>query len=127
VPELQSYVDWLNWAADWLPWIALVLLVVAFVLIPRRWIAALVTGALGAVLAGAALWAIGEGRTAFVSRARDAAFAPVTYDAFTDQLTATYVVMLGIALVLALVSVGALLLRRKRTRVQGTEVQSAEA
>jgi hypothetical protein len=127
VPELQRYVDRLNWAADWLPWIALGLLAVAFILIPRRWIAALVSGALGAVLAGAALWAIGEGRTVFVSRARDAEFAPVTYDAFTDQLKATYVVMLGIALVLALVAVGALLLRRKRTRTNGTEAQGAEA
>jgi hypothetical protein len=115
VPELQSQVDRLNWAADWLPWIALGLLVVAFALVPRRWIAALVVGALGVVLAGAALWAIEEGRTVFVSRARDAAFAPVTYDAFTDRLTATYLVMLVIALVLALLAVGALLLRRKRT------------
>jgi flagellar basal body-associated protein FliL len=114
VPELQRTVDRLDWAADWLPWIALGLLVIAFVLIPRRWVAALVVGVLGVVLAGVALWSIGEGKTLFVARARDAAFAPVTYDAFTDQLKATYVVMLVIALVLALVAVGALFLRRKR-------------
>ncbi|HEY1094263.1 MAG TPA: hypothetical protein VGE61_06150 [Glycomyces sp.] len=115
--QLQRTVDRLNWAADWLPWIALGLLVAAFALVPRRWIAALVVGTLGVVLAGAALWAIEEGRTVFVSRARDAAFAPVTYDAFTDRLTATYLVMLVIALVLALLAVGALLLRRKRTEI----------
>jgi hypothetical protein len=114
VPELQRTVDQLDWAADWLPWLALGLLVIAFVLVPRRWVAALVVGVLGAVLAGVALWSIGEGKTLFVARARDAAFAPVTYDAFTDQLKATYVVMLVIAVLLALVAVGALFMRRKR-------------
>jgi hypothetical protein len=114
VPELQRTVDRLEWAADWLPWIALGLLVIAFALIPRRWVAALVVGVLGGVLAGVALWCIAEGRTLFISRARDAAFAPVTYDAFTDRLRATYVVMLVVAVILALVAVGALFLRRRR-------------
>lgn len=115
VPELQSYVDRLNWAADWLPWIALGLLVIAFVLIPRRWVGALIVGVLGAVLAGAALWGLAEGRTIFVSRARDAAFAPVTYDAFTGQLRLTYLVMLAVAVIVALLAVGALFLRRNRS------------
>ncbi|MFG3340002.1 hypothetical protein [Glycomyces sp. NPDC048151] len=115
VPELQTYVDRLNWAADWLPWIALGLLVVGFLVIPRRWVGALVVGVLGAVLAGGSLWGLAEGKTLFVSRARDAAFAPVTYDAFTDQLRNTYLVMLGVSVLVVLVAVGVLFLRRRRS------------
>lgn len=115
VPELQRTVDQLEWAAAWLPWIAVGLLVLALILIPRRWVAVLVVGVLGAVLAGAALWALAEGRTVFIANAGDAAFAPVTYDAFTNGLRSTYTLMLWIAAALAVVAVVVLLKRRKRS------------
>lgn len=114
VPQLQRDTERLEWAADWLPWIALGLLIIAFVLAPRRWVAALVVGALGAVLAAGAIWGLAEGRTLFVSRAEDAAFAPLTYDAFTNDLRGTYLVMLAVAAVLAVVAV--LMLFRRRPR-----------
>lgn len=115
VPQLQRDTERLEWAADWLPWIALALLVIAFVLAPRRWIAALVIGVLGAVLAGGAIWALAEGRTVFIERARDAAFAPLTYDAFTDDLRGTYLLMLAIATILAVVAAVVLFARRSRS------------
>jgi hypothetical protein len=114
VPQLQRDTDRLEWAADWLPWIALALLIIAFVLAPRRWVAALVVGVLGAILAGGAIWALGEGRTVFVNRAHDAAFAPLTYDAFTDSLRSTYTWMLVIAAALAVMAAAILFLRRRK-------------
>jgi len=115
LPELQRQVDRANWAATWLPWIGLGLLILAFALAPRRWVTALIAGILGAVLAGAALWGLAEGRTLFLDRAQDAAYAPVTYAAFTDDLRDAYVAMLVVALVLAVLAVLMLFLRRKRT------------
>lgn len=114
VPELQRTVDRLDWAATWLPWIALGLLVAALVLMPRRWVAVLVVGALAAVLAGAALWAVAKGRPVFVENAGDAAFAPITYDAFTSGLRSAYTLMLWIGAALAVAAVVVLLLRRRR-------------
>jgi hypothetical protein len=115
VPQLQRDTDRLEWAADWLSWIALALLVIAFVLAPRRWIAALVVGVLGAVLAGGAIWALAEGRTVFVDRARDAPFAPLTYDAFTGDLRGAYLLMLAVASVLAVAAVVVLFAKRSRS------------
>ncbi|MQM26002.1 hypothetical protein [Glycomyces albidus] len=113
VPELQERIDQLQWAATWLPWIALGLLVIAVLVAPRRWVAALVVGVLGAVMAGAALIALAAGRERFVEQAGDAAFAPLTYDAFTSDLRGTYVLMLVIAAVVAIVAVAAMFMRRK--------------
>ncbi|SDL45493.1 hypothetical protein SAMN05216298_3886 [Glycomyces sambucus] len=114
VPELQQRTEQLEWAATWLPWIALGLLVVAVVVAPRRWVAALVVGVLAAILAGAALIALGMGRERFIAEAGDASFAPITYDAFTSGLKGSYVVMLVAAIVVAVAAVGALFLRRNR-------------
>ncbi|MDN3239636.1 hypothetical protein [Glycomyces tritici] len=114
VPELQRTVDRLDWAATWLPWIAVGLLLVALVLMPRRWVAVLVIGALGAVLAGAALWAIAAGRPVFIENAGDAAFAPITYDAFTNGLRAAYTLMLWAGAALAVTAVVVLFPRRRR-------------
>ncbi|THV23588.1 hypothetical protein [Glycomyces paridis] len=121
VPQLQRDTERLEWAATWLPWIAVGLLIVAFVLAPRRWVAALVVGALGAVLAVAALWGLAEGRTLFVSRARDAAFAPLTYDAFTDDLQWTYGLMLVVAVLLAALAVLMLIVRRRSSATEPAE------
>jgi hypothetical protein len=115
VPELRQRVGQLEWAERWLPWIALALLVIAFVLMPRRWVGALIVGVLGAILAGAALWALAKGRDVFVENAGDAAFAPVTYDAFTSGLRSTYTLMLWIGIIVAIIAAGALLMRRKRS------------
>lgn len=115
VPELQRRVDQLEWAERWLPWIAVALLLIAFALMPRRWVGALIVGVLGAVLAGAALWALAQGRTVFVENAGDAAFAPVTYDAFTSGLRSTYTLMLWIGIIVAIIAAGALLMRRRRS------------
>jgi hypothetical protein len=114
VPELQERTGQLRWAATWLPWIALALLVVAVVVAPRRWVAALVVGVLGAILAGVALAALSMGRERFIEQAGDASFAPLTWDAFTSGLKGTYLVMLIAAVVVAVAAVGALFLRRKR-------------
>jgi hypothetical protein len=114
VPELQERTEQLRWAATWLPWIALGLLVIALVVAPRRRVAALVVGLLGAAMAGAALVALAAGRERFIERAGDASFAPVTYDAFTSDLKATYVLMLVVAAVVAVVAIAALFLRRNR-------------
>lgn len=114
VPELQRYVEQLEWAATWLPWIGLALLAAAFALAPRRPIAALVVGGLGAVLAIGALWGLAEGRARFVARAEDASFAPLTYDAFTSGLRWAYIEMLAVGAVLAVVA--ALVMRKRRGR-----------
>lgn len=115
VPELQERIDQLQWAATWLPWIALGLLVVAALIAPRRWVAALVVGVLGAVMATAALFALAVGRERFIEEAGDAEFAPLTYDAFTLDLRGTYVLMIVVAAVIAVVAVAAMFMRRKRT------------
>ncbi|WP_187350594.1 hypothetical protein [Glycomyces terrestris] len=114
VPELQERTAQLEWAATWLPWIALGLLLVAVVLAPRRWVAALIVGVLGAVLAAVALAALAAGRERFIEQAGDASFAPLTYDAFTSGLKGTYTAMLVAAVVVAVVAVAALFLRRRR-------------
>ncbi|GAA2124421.1 hypothetical protein [Glycomyces algeriensis] len=118
VPELQRTVDRLEWAATWLPWIAVGLLLVGLILMPRRWVAVLVVGALAAVLAGAALWAVAEGRPIFIENAGDAAFAPITYDAFTSGLRSTYTLMLWVGAALAVVALVVLFLRRRRAEAQ---------
>ncbi|WP_030154677.1 hypothetical protein [Glycomyces sp. NRRL B-16210] len=114
VPELQSYVERLEWAAIWLPWIGLALLAAAFVLAPRKWIAALVVGGLSAILALGALLGLAEGRAQFVERAEDADFAPLTYDAFTSGLRWAYIEMLAAGAVLVVVA--ALVMRRRHRR-----------
>jgi hypothetical protein len=114
VPELQRDTRLLEWGAAWLPWIALGLLVAAFVLAPRRWVALLVVGALGAVMAGGALIGLAAGRSMFVDRADDASYAPLTWDAFTEGLRSSYQTMLAVAAVLAVVAAIALFLRRRK-------------
>ncbi|SDE31540.1 hypothetical protein [Glycomyces harbinensis] len=114
VPQLQRDAERLEWAATWLPWIALALLVLAFVIAPRRWAALLVIGALGAAMAGGALIGLAAGRTLFIERAEDASFAPVTWDAFTDGLRSSYLLMLIAGVVAAVAAVIVLFLRRKK-------------
>lgn len=118
VPRLQRDAELLEWAGTWLPWIALGLLVLAFAIAPRRWAAALVVGALGAALAGGALIGLAAGRALFIERADEAAYAPLTWDAFTEDLRSAYWVALVVGLVVVAVAAAAVpLLRRRRDPV----------